>query len=385
LQNVQDVQDWFLTSCVCANVDDSEVRKKLLLEKGLTFEKAAAVLLEEEKALKTSKRLSQGVGAEMCATSTYRGGRSRQAQQGQSQGNNPGGQAQRGRGRSHSRGQGANRGRSQSRGGQKCFNCGYSGHSYTDSSCPAKGKPCDKCKKLGHFAKMCKLRVQNTEASESEVGSFGIGSLCVNSAVVPLDLVKVLVKGPNQSSVEVEALPDTGANVSAFPEKILPELKVRKCELAKEIRRPVAANGMPLETVGALPCTVKLGDLESRVDAFIIKDLKKPILSMQVLKDLHLIPSGFPFEQVSSVEGEAAVLSQTKVELGCGPELDTIASKFPSVFDGRCKVMSGPQCHIELTSNAVPVNTGASRSVPQPYLPALRRELDLLIEPKSHR
>ena len=37
-----------------------------------------------------------------------------------------------------------------------CFCCGLSGHKAKDSSCPAKGKNCNKCGKSGHFGRVCK-------------------------------------------------------------------------------------------------------------------------------------------------------------------------------------------------------------------------------------
>jgi len=91
---VTNVGDWFLTSCICANVDDPDVRKKLLLEEKLTLEKAVKICQEEEKAAKTAKQLGdrtyakaveQGAttGTEANATSTYKRGRNQQSQNAQ--------------------------------------------------------------------------------------------------------------------------------------------------------------------------------------------------------------------------------------------------------------------------------------------------------------
>ena len=38
----------------------------------------------------------------------------------------------------------------------ECFNCGRRGHISKDLTCPARGKKCSKCQKLGHFAVKCR-------------------------------------------------------------------------------------------------------------------------------------------------------------------------------------------------------------------------------------
>ena len=79
---VVDVQNWFLLSCLCANMYDSEIRAEVIFKKDLTFENAVEFVLEKEKAAKASRELEQRKGgAEVCATSSYRSGKVGQAQQ----------------------------------------------------------------------------------------------------------------------------------------------------------------------------------------------------------------------------------------------------------------------------------------------------------------
>jgi hypothetical protein len=58
-EDIDDVRDWFLKSCVCSNICDTETQKKLLLERGLSFEKAMDICLQDEKAARTTNELSQ--------------------------------------------------------------------------------------------------------------------------------------------------------------------------------------------------------------------------------------------------------------------------------------------------------------------------------------
>jgi hypothetical protein len=120
---------------------------------------------------------------------------------------------------------------------------------------------------------------------------------------------------------------------------------------------------------------------------FVIKELSKPILSLQALREFRLVPAEFPFAQVNALtEKESKVEDQGKaaqalapIVTGFGPVLDSIANKYPSVFDGNCKIMKGEKLHIDVDPSAVPVSTGASRTIPEPLLPALRQELDTLL------
>ena len=40
----------------------------------------------------------------------------------------------------------------------KCYHCGNVGHRAKDANCPAKGRECLKCKKVGHYARCCKTK-----------------------------------------------------------------------------------------------------------------------------------------------------------------------------------------------------------------------------------
>ncbi|XP_029178534.1 uncharacterized protein LOC114946247 [Nylanderia fulva] len=45
----------------------------------------------------------------------------------------------------------------------ECYRCGYKGHKYTNEKCPAREKTCSKCGKQGHFARVCKTRMETTD------------------------------------------------------------------------------------------------------------------------------------------------------------------------------------------------------------------------------
>jgi len=46
----------------------------------------------------------------------------------------------------------------------ECFRCGYTGHKYTEEKCPARERTCNKCGKSGHFARVCKTKMETTNS-----------------------------------------------------------------------------------------------------------------------------------------------------------------------------------------------------------------------------
>lgn len=58
-----------------------------------------------------------------------------------------------------------------------CHRCGYTGHRQFDENCPAKGKKCNKCSGLNHFAKQCRSKkrprnvIEKTDSSKIEPDS----------------------------------------------------------------------------------------------------------------------------------------------------------------------------------------------------------------------
>jgi transposase InsO family protein len=148
----------------------------------------------------------------------------------------------------------------------------------------------------------------------------------------------------------------------------------------------MAADGHAICTMGRInDVSVTLGDATMKTDFYVLKNLEKPILSRQALKMLKLIPHNFPHVKVNHMEGkvekeskncEVKKISESKYE----KEFDALKKKYPSVFDGKVKIMKSEKTRIKVDQNAIPVSTGAFRSVPEPQMEALKKEIDNLLE-----
>ena len=95
----------------------------------------------------------------------------------------------------------------------------------------------------------------------------------------------------------------------------------------------------------------------------------------------HYQDSAQQDEQASTENPNPDVDKPTQREpitTGHGQAFDNLVNEYHMIFTGKCMPMKGGPYHIELTDNAVPVNTGASRNVAEPLKAALKMELDNL-------
>lgn len=51
----------------------------------------------------------------------------------------------------------------------ECSRCGFNGHKASDDKCPAKGKRCNKCNGMNHFARKCLTKKRKNEEVESKI------------------------------------------------------------------------------------------------------------------------------------------------------------------------------------------------------------------------
>ena len=367
IRDIKDPEDWWKVTNTVINIYSEEVRVKLLLEKDLTYQRAKEIVIAEWKAARTAKQMAGGgsVNPSAAAVSAYKNSANAANQNRQ-----PRQQDGQNRGRSQSRGRRGDGKRPPSNHPQ-CGRCGKNNHKAED--CYAKNKTCEKCQKIGHYANMCKSGHHRAnrleECDEPVLKSVQIWN--TTSAVQPLDLIKVKFTGAVGKSVQVGALPDTGANVTAISNETFQQ--TGNVLNSKQAAKPKTADGTKMRTIGTAKFSVEFKDMVVSTEVYVIEGLESPILSRNLLKKFRLIPEDFPHVQIAAVSD-----SLTTFNTGNGPELDNLLNKYSVLFDGKCKVMKNGLCHIDLDPEAVPINTGASRMIAEPYMPALKQEIESL-------
>jgi hypothetical protein len=162
-----------------------------------------------------------------------------------------------------------------------------------------------------------------------------------------------------------------------------------------------AANGIPLKVVGAFHARISLQQNSADEIVYVVRGLSRPLLSRTTMKELGLIHPDFPFQDLAHahtlqsfhakpttsgsepqthVQVPSPPSKQDLIVTDHGSTFDRLFNEYADLFDGCCTEMKSADYSIEVEKDVKPVSYGACRSVPDPYLPALQRELDSLVE-----
>ncbi|CAB4015280.1 Hypothetical predicted protein, partial [Paramuricea clavata] len=109
--------------------------------------------------------------------------------------------------------------------GESLFDCNRCGTKHAVRSCPAFGKPCHKCKRKNHSARMCQMSRNSSvdEVSENtgEANTRNDPTLKLNTAQQVLRFVSVGING-----TQVRFKLDTGAEANVLPFNVYSSLKI---------------------------------------------------------------------------------------------------------------------------------------------------------------
>jgi len=161
-EEITDIRDWLVAAALTFGLVNPEARKKVLREEKISSELVHRIARQEEKAAAADKKIFSGnQGSAIAAVSSYKATK------------NGKGSQQRGN-------QNGQRSTNQK---PKCGRCGNDRHK--DQNCPADGKECGKCHKVGHFMKVCrsKFTVNQTQEPRSQ-GDDSANSLAISSILM---------------------------------------------------------------------------------------------------------------------------------------------------------------------------------------------------------
>ena len=226
-------------------------------------------------------------------------------------------------------------------------------------------------------------------------------------------------------------LPDTGANITALDITHAKGIILEDTTVTLKV-----ANGTYLKTLGTAEANFTMNGFTAPELIYIVEGLSEPLLSRRMLKALGLLPMTWPkvirqeavtnsvaeeantgelrrpheisyvsqavkpvntwkysTSSVSDLVKEGLKSKQDNTGSAEGPSIfyaklpplvtahglqfDALANEFrQTVFSEVCTPMNGPPHSIKLKPGARPINTGASRKVPEPLLPAVKAELE---------
>ncbi|UYV81563.1 K02A2.6-like, partial [Cordylochernes scorpioides] len=156
-----------------------------------------------------------------------------------------------------------------------CTRCGNS-NNHDWKNCPAMNSYCSKCKKKGHYAKVCRSEAINEIKSEIAF----LGSVEDNSKkwIVPIKV--------NNRQINFKI--DTGADVNVLPLQYYYQ-SFQRIKLEKSDKILQGPNGIPLETVGMIHVKLQNKGQHLNSKIYIVDKLKQPLLSGETSEKLNIV------------------------------------------------------------------------------------------------
>ena len=113
------------------------------------------------------------------------------------------------------------------------------------------------------------------------------------TATEPAPTLSIRILSTN-GSCEIQALPDSGADISAAEPQLLHSLSEHTLNLLPSKVTPHTANGHKMQPLGRLPVTFQLQGRNYSEDMHIYPDIPGVIMSWKAAKDLRILPMYYP-------------------------------------------------------------------------------------------
>ncbi|UYV70783.1 K02A2.6-like [Cordylochernes scorpioides] len=229
-----------------------------------------------------------------------------------------------------------------------CIRCGASKfHPYKD--CPAKEVKCHKCKKVGHFAKVCynKTVGQVTQGDDYHF----VGNIYENGqnsndwkVYVKVDKIKILFKM------------DTGADVNIIPQEIYFKNFAHK-KLCKPDIQLLGPRQVKLHVIGKFTALIEKDGRSIPGEIFVVPQLMQPLLSGKACESLNLIK----------------ILQSIEKRNSLNP-----FEEYPKLFTGLGTLQGSYT--IKLKDESQPHAIYTPRRIPIPLLNKTKEQLDQMVE-----
>lgn len=298
---------------VCG-IKDRSTQKKLLVESGLTLEKAVKVAVADEAANKDVAELAKARG--LGPTTNNEVHRVKPATPYPS-----------------------SKKESTSKGRVKCKHCGRNNH--PAEKCKFKSATCHKCKKQGHIAPVCKstrrsgvhaVEEQDPYPSETDDDEYSDFSSMYN--------ISGGSECPIMVDVQIENVPvhmelDTGSGKSIIGEKLYKE-KFSSLKIHPSTMTFVTYTKEEVKPLGYLDVEVKYGDQQLTLSLYVIKTDAPPLFGREWLQNIQL-----DWPQIHAMI--------TPVDI------NQLLNQHGSLFDDQLGTLKGIQAKLTLKDGASPV------------------------------
>ena len=157
-----------------------------------------------------------------------------------------------------------------------CRHCGNRSQPQ-GQKCWAAEVDCRKCKKKGHLERICRG------------GKIGQIKVCHLTSSQKAPLAQVMIHTTKSRNHKIEALPDTGAELTVMGRKTALKFGLKDHEVDHMDAVVMAADGLPMEVIGETEIEVDFNGKVTTTTAVISPECQGVILSWQVSEDLGIV------------------------------------------------------------------------------------------------
>ncbi|XP_055640002.1 uncharacterized protein K02A2.6-like isoform X1 [Toxorhynchites rutilus septentrionalis] len=248
----------------------------------------------------------------------------------------------------------------------KCFKCGFSGHISSDTRCPARGRVCNHCKRVGHFESQCRIRKSLSVVQEQNRGKpkrirtvevndadehRSTGNVCSVATANAEDskrtyyafysgnnsnMIKCVVGGIN-----LEMLVDSGAEVNLVSELAWERLKAEGIRIKSSERGSMHvlkgyASDQPMTILGTFVADIAIEENLAEARFFVIKSGQRCLLGDTTAKELGVLKIGVNINQIDEKIETLSKINDLQIHIHMNQTLKPVfqpVSKLPVALE----------------------------------------------------
>lgn len=237
----------------------------------------------------------------------------------------------------------------------ECGRCGFNGHKGSDLKCPAKGKKCNHCGKIDHFARKCSSKknngdyepkpkmknesvrlIQSTKPTEPVrmIRPTQLQQASSSSTIctvgIPVgeyeDIFCIFNKDSSKNQIwcsiggiATEIVVDSGTRYNIIDRETWMKMKQKKIRITRFSRKVdigfLAYGGHKLNFIGMFNAEIQVQENKMLANFYVADEVGKPLLGYETAKLIGVLKIGANINQIDVKQQELSIIKGIMVEI----------------------------------------------------------------------